>query len=318
MRSINENAVNDFKGFNDVIVDETLLVENREVSGLCFVDSVVEATNKNRTPIMRIYVRCKQGGIIQCNYTTFIKVSTTSEDILALKNKVIFIKGMVTLFKNMVLVDLLDPPVIYTNTEITVDMFFKKSKTREMDFSNVTDILNWIAEDASLEKYVVNFKKTGILKSLRDNTVSKTLSFIGDHIKILLCILNIEKEMVDSVDKSILKELMFNTILLYTLETYFKHSLGKATSVIDNPLEITLKINKSVEKYDLANKRMISDILHTESCKYGLDKPVTLLSKTYLNLVESVEKVLFGAKMEVNVTRGNKICIMGEEHVSIK
>lgn len=316
MKEINLNS--NFGEYNDVIVDETLLSDTEPVQGLVLLRDIIEGTSKNGTDILRLYCMGKHGGTIQCNYMMYRKNDTTSQDLLEFKNKIIMIEGTTSVFKNMFIVDLKNAPISVNSKDIRPIDFFTPLPEIIEELNEFENNILFIEKDNELANYTANYRALNITSIIQKGLLANVVSYSGDALKLVNSVCGTIKSICYEIDERTLREVMLVTILYVSLDTYLNDKLRVNKSLIVNDLTRNLlECNKIITTHNLLNSKLKKEFFNIYECLNCNKEAKTLTSKLLVNLIPSITMSILATRMEVKVKSGNKINVLGIEHIKL-
>lgn len=320
MREVNcsSDTKERFGEYNDVMVDETLLADTEPVEGLVLLRDISETISKNGTPILRMYCMGKHGGIIQCNYTTYRKTDTTSEDIVQFKNKIMYIKGITSQFKNMFIVDLQESPVEYTIDEIKPIDFFTpvENVVDELQYLNTT--LNTLNTDEELSIFINKFLSLNLIYVLKNGILDNVISYRGDALVLVNTLCKNIESLCNNTDKKTKFETMWLSIVYIAIDEYLNDRLRVKASLLTNEYTHNIiEFNRILTTHKLLSDKQLKEFFNIYECFTTNKKPTTLTSKIIVNLLPALKESILATRLEMKVKSGNKINILGVEHIKL-
>lgn len=314
-----EVNINDkFGKMNDAIVDETMLADTEEVKGLALLRDIVESTSKNGSDILRLYCMGKNGGIFQCNLMIYKKGSTTSEDLLEFKNKVIYIEGITNVFKNMFIVDLKEPPISYPNNDVKPLDFFTPLPNRLKELDIFEKVLQFIEEDDELSTFVQNYRTLNITSVLKQGLLDTIVTYAGDALKLINTLCGTTRSLCSDLDERTLRETLWVEIVYVSLDNYLNSRLRVNKALITNETTKNLiEYNRMLSTHKLLNEKLSVEFFNIYECLALNKKPLTLVSKLMYGLLPSLMDSIQATRLDSKIKSGNKLNILGIEHIKI-
>jgi len=307
MKIVKKESVNEVD-VKSVIIDSTLFTGGQDVEGVAFCKNFKEATTESGKHYIKLYLCDKGHRMFQANLMNINKNNTRTETINGWVGNPLILKGNVSHFMGMNIVNILSIEKVKEGI-YTEEDFIPVAKNLEEEVKVLKEFVDGIT-DEDLTEMKESINRLAVPKALSKAIIKGDNCKIGDGL--LICNRMLQQLESISKEESRIEVDLYKVLIILSTGIFYSLNSNSAknpstvdTSTVDDLIICMDIINKN-NIFGNSNKdRCLKEVKHLYSVMYMDEEPKTFLSKFFKTTEHTIKSNLEIARMESRTTSGN-------------